>query len=148
MSASVTAIIEPFCRSLYGSLYSHTTLRTFASDWLWQPADLTRDHLRKLGGLQFSDVSEMECRDLSAIIYYRTCTYLWHCCGYILFAALVSEVWEPPISVTPTVHPPTSLQSVLVLYFWQRPWVMKFTADKEFDDLELYVFCVLGECYS
>lgn len=37
---------------------------------------------------------------------YQPSAYLWHCCGYILFTALVSEVWEPPSPATPTGHPP------------------------------------------
>lgn len=58
--------------------------------------------------------------------------YLWHCYGYILFAALVSEVWEPPCPVTPTVHlPPTHRHCNLCWYYtaWQRQWVTKSTAD-------------------
>lgn len=88
-------------------LYSHATLSTITSDWLWHPADPPRDHQRKVCsfkvGCEPSGIQELQChRTLSHL------SYLWHCCGYILFAALVSEVWEPPSPVTPTVtHRPT-----------------------------------------
>lgn len=54
MSVSTGPIIVPCCSSLYGSLYSHATLSTITSDWLWHPADISRDHLRKLCSLKLS----------------------------------------------------------------------------------------------
>lgn len=127
-------------------------LNIITSDWLWHPADPSRDHLRKLCSLKFScepgwkynihtHTHSLQChRTLSHL------SYLWHCYGYILFAALVSEVWEPPCPVTPTVHPthPPIVTAIWYYTAWQRPWVTKSTADSEFEGLD----CVFHSCWG
>lgn len=98
------AIIES-CSSLYGALYGDAALSAVTTLWLCLPAGPRRDHERKLYILKFPRVNVHGHQHFT----YQPGAYLWHRCGYILFTALVSEVWAPPSPAAPSVHPPIAM---------------------------------------
>lgn len=97
-----------FCR--LALLYRHAELSAIASVRLWQPDEASRgrpkeslgSELQRRGGHITVRVRRPRCHRSQSHL-----SYLWHGCGYILFAALAGEVWEPPRSVTPTFCPPS-----------------------------------------
>lgn len=99
------AIIETFCSSLFGALYGDAALSAVTTHWLCLPAGPRRDHERKLCILKFPRENVHGHHHFT----YQPSAYLWHRCGYILFTALVSEVWAPLSPAAPSVHPPIAM---------------------------------------
>lgn len=100
-----------------GSLYSRKESSTITSVPLRQPDEAATGQTRK------EPLPPTPPQSLSRF------SYLWHCGGYILFAAPAPEVWEPPWPVTPTFSPPSPLSAShrLCNLCWQRPQLTKST---------------------